>query len=101
MSNKTTIVLALAAGFIGGTISQHIAPPPVYAQPQIPVPREIRAESFVIVDTHGVPRGAFAVNERNGWPMIEITDRKRHAWAARFQLNGLHWNAPPKIIPPQ
>ena len=75
MSNKTTIVLALAAGFLGGIVSQHIAPPPVYAQAQPAVPREIRAESFVIVDTNGVPRGAFAVNGKNGRPMIETRDR--------------------------
>jgi hypothetical protein len=82
MSTKTTIALALTAGFIGGIVSQRIAPPSAYAQAQAPIPREIRAESFVIVDENGSPRGAFGIDRRDGSPNIEIlTDTKGHlAW---------------------
>jgi hypothetical protein len=101
MTNKTTFVLALAAGFLGGIVSQHIMPPPVYAQAQSPVPREIRAESFVIVDTNGVPRGAFAVNGKNGRPTLEMRDRSGRLNETRWQVSGFYRNRPAQIIPPQ
>jgi hypothetical protein len=66
MSTKTTFALALAAGFLGGIISQHITPPRVFAQSPSPAPKEIRAESFVIVDANGKPRGAFGISEKWG-----------------------------------
>ena len=83
MSTKTTLTLALAAGFIGGMVSQRIAPTRAYTQTQTPSP-EIRAQSFVIVDQNGVPRGAFGIDKKNGWPTVEITDPKGHAYWARF-----------------
>jgi hypothetical protein len=83
MSNKTTITLALTAGFIGGIASQRIMPKAVYAQTQTPA-LEIRAQSFVVVDQKGVPRGAFGIDRQNGWPTVEITDPKGHAYWARF-----------------
>jgi len=101
MSNKATVVLALAAGFLGGIVSQHIAPPPIYAQAQPAVPREIRAESFVIVDTNGVPRGAFAINGRNGRPMLEMRDRNGRLGETRWQWEGFRRYRPAQVIPPQ
>lgn len=83
MSNKTTLTLALAAGFIGGIASQRIAPASVHAQTQTP-PLEIRAQSFVVVDQGGLPRGAFGIDRQNGWPIVEITDPNGHAYWARF-----------------
>ena len=79
MSTKTTIALALAAGFIGGTISQRIVPTPVRAQDQPSVPREIRAHKFVLVDDSGVNRGVFGfpvTNRTRGYPGIELMDPK-------------------------
>jgi hypothetical protein len=80
MSTKTTVALALTAGFIGGIVSQHITPPSVYAQAQTRIPNEIQAEIFVIVDANGTPRGAFGVDQE-GDPVIEVTDSKGYpAW---------------------
>jgi hypothetical protein len=64
MGTKKTIALALAAGFIGGIVSQRIAPPSIYAQAQTQIPNEIRAERFVIVDENGTPRGAFGIDKK-------------------------------------
>jgi hypothetical protein len=104
MSARTTLVLALAAGFLGGIASQHITLLPVYAQSQTPIPKEIRAESFVIVDENGAPRGVFGIDKKDG-PIVEITDSKGHAYRARFSSDGVapfpHWFAKPSLVPPQ
>lgn len=50
MTNKTTIALALGAGIIGGMLTRHVAPPSVSAQDKALVTREMRAQSFVLVD---------------------------------------------------
>lgn len=83
MSNRTTVTIALAAGFIGGIASQRIIPALVHAQTQTPAP-EIRAQSFVVVDAKGVPRGAFGIDAKKDWPTVEITDPEGHAYWARF-----------------
>jgi hypothetical protein len=107
MSTKTTLVLALAAGFLGGIASQHIALPPVFAQSQTPIPTEIRAQSFVIVDGNGKPRGAFGV-DRKGDPMIELTDQDgypmwtRWTWALKGGPLMLHDKSiKPHLVPAQ
>jgi hypothetical protein len=105
MKPVTTITLAVVAGFLGGILSQRIVPQPVYAQAQTSIPQEIRAESFVIVDPNGVPRGAFGFDKKNGGPTLEITDTKGHAYWPRFFGNSspLHWteNAKPLVVPPK
>ena len=76
MNTQTTLILALAAGFIGGIVSQHLPLTSVFAQAPMPAAKEIRAEKFVIVDENGLPRGAFGINPKDGWPMIESTGEK-------------------------
>jgi hypothetical protein len=103
MSNKTTIALALAAGFIGGIASQHIAP--VYAQTPTLTPKEIRSETFVIVDENGTPRGAFGIDGK-GEPIMEVTDKKDHPYWPRWEGA---WKGPlvpdfkakPRLVPAQ
>lgn len=73
MSTKTTITIALAAGFAGGFVSQRLAPTPAYAQTS--VPKELRAEKFVLTDEKGTPRGAFGIGGK-GFPTVEVTDAK-------------------------
>jgi hypothetical protein len=87
MSTRTTLILAVAAGFIGGIVSQHLALTPVFAQASTPAAKEIRAEKLVIVDEHGLPRGAFGINPKDGWPMIEFIGEKE-------QLRRVAWVAP-------
>jgi len=89
MSPRTTIVLALAAGFAGGTISQRLAPLPVRAQDQTPIPQEIRAQKFVLVDKDGVNRGVLGIPARGratGSPSLELMDKNGVTWS--YTMNG-------------
>lgn len=79
MTTKTTIAVALAAGFIGGLASQRIVPTLVWAQEQATVPQEIRARRFVIVDEAGVSRGVLGFDKHQR-PNIELMDAKGNTW---------------------
>jgi hypothetical protein len=91
MKNRTTLALALAAGFMGGIVSQRIVPPSVWAQDHAIVPDEIRAHKFVLVDEAGVSRGIFgfaATRPYNGFgaknepfPAMEMMDTKGEVWS--------------------
>jgi hypothetical protein len=83
MTTKATLLLAIAAGFLGGVISQRLVPTPVRAQNDAPVPPEIRAHKFVLVDPAGVDRGVFAFNN-HGDPRIELMDADGRTWGVRF-----------------
>jgi hypothetical protein len=100
MNSKLTVALAIAAGFVGGIASQRFMPPTVYAQAPT-VAKEIRAQSFVIVDEKGVPRGAFGIDKKHR-PTIEITDSKGHASWSEFQGGFvLCGRCKPSLVPPQ
>lgn len=59
--NKTfTIALALAAGLLGGLLTRYIAPPAAHAQDQGAVAKEIRAQSFTLVDEFDHTAGTFS-----------------------------------------
>jgi hypothetical protein len=60
MKKHLNIVLALAAGLLGGLISRYVAPPTAFAQNPTPVTKEIRAQSFVLVDPAGRTLATFA-----------------------------------------
>ena len=81
MSNRTTVILALAAGFVGGLASQRITPTPAWAQGSAPVPPEIRAHKVVLVDEAGVDRGVLGFGKK-GDPAFEMMDLKgrRRTW---------------------
>jgi hypothetical protein len=60
MNNKLTITIALLAGLLGGQITRFLSPSPAFAQnPAQPVTKEIRAQSFTLVDASGFPVGTF------------------------------------------
>lgn len=73
MNNKLTVSLALLAGLAGGMLTRFIAPTPVFAQAPVqilpapapsaptasPVARDIRAESFTLVDQYDNVVGTF------------------------------------------
>ena len=93
MSTKTTVLLAMAAGYIGGLASNRFAPAVVHAQEQPSVPQEIRAHKFVLVDDNGVDRGVFGFNYKAAAD-IELMDLKGHTWG--YQANDAwHRGMPP------
>ena len=58
--NKTlTTALALLAGFMGGVLTHYIAPPVALAQNQALTTKEIRAQSFTLVDPSDHTVGTF------------------------------------------
>ena len=70
MNNKLVIAFALAAGLVGGLLTHYIAPPAAFAQsvsPVNPLPppgvptvvKEIRAQSFTLVDGQNRTIGTF------------------------------------------
>jgi hypothetical protein len=79
MSNKSTIAIAIAAGFLGGFVSQRLTPMVASAQS---APPEIRAGKFVLVDEAGVPKAALGIRSSDRLPTLErIVAGGRHAWA--------------------
>jgi len=91
MNQKLLITLALVAGFAGGLLSSFLAPALVHAQTQ--APKEVRAQSFVLVDPDDNVLGTIS-NEPTGFntrvngrvvanPMIKLLDGKgRELWRA-------------------
>src|ERR1700683_231417 len=58
--NKTlTVALALGAGLLGGLLTRYIAPPATFAQDHAPITKEIRAQSFPLVDSSDQTLGVF------------------------------------------
>ena len=86
MSTKTTIALAIAAGFMGGIASQRIMPVPVRAQEQASIPQEIRAHKFVLVNDAGVDLGVFGIKVYKGdeYAGIEMMDTKGYTAGPRM-----------------
>ena len=76
--NKTAIALAFAAGLTGGVASHVLVPPSVHAESY---PREVRAQSFVLVNDQGKVLGTFA--EEAGRPVLKLFDgSRREIWSA-------------------
>ena len=59
MNNKLVIAVALVAGLVGGLLSRYGAPPSAFAQNQAPVTKEVRAQSFTLVDPTDRTIGTF------------------------------------------
>lgn len=55
------VVFALLAGLLGGLLTRYIAPPTAFAQNQAPIPKDIRAQSFTLLDPSNQPAGTFSV----------------------------------------
>ena len=97
--HRVHILIALAAGFLGGLCSRYALPPSVSAAP--PAPREIRAQRVIITDQTGNAiatfepafSGAPAVTWKSIAPVVVLVDRSgREIWQApnvpSFQLLG-------------
>lgn len=80
---KLNVPLSIAAGLLGGLLSHYIWTPPVHAQSAESAPKEIRAQSFVLVDSKGVAQGVFSVDESAGMPTIKLHNREgQEIWQA-------------------
>jgi hypothetical protein len=89
-NRNLTLVLALAAGLLGGFVSRYITLPSVHAQAQPPNALEIRAQRFSVVDAKGNVIGTFtgAITKEAGYvsrtlPRIALVDSTgRELWSA-------------------
>jgi hypothetical protein len=96
--NKRNVVLSFAAGLLGGAISHYLSPQLVHAQSQ--APKELRAESFVLVNEKGIVLGT--LSDDGGRPslklLMNVAGRSRalavRSEFARPPLDG-------KILPPE
>ena len=69
--NKLNVALALAAGLLGGLLTCYIGPPSAFAQNQAPVAKEIRAQSFTLVDSSNRTIGTFT-SDADGPPPVAV-----------------------------
>ena len=81
MNQKWTLILALAAGFAGSALFNGLSLISVYAQVSSTPPKELRAQSFVLVDDSNKALGRLAIrypaspsSERYGFGYIQLFD---------------------------
>jgi hypothetical protein len=87
MNRRAHLGLSLAAGLLGGLVSHYIAPEMVHAAQVAPAPKEIRAQTFVLVHEDGSPAGLFGV-DLNGRANIELFDRAgKVIWSTDARAN--------------
>jgi hypothetical protein len=82
MNRKLNVGLSVAAGLLGGLLSHYISPEVVHAQVQPAPQKEIRAQSFVLVDGQGATAGVLGF-DKSGNADIELFDRAgKVIWSA-------------------
>jgi hypothetical protein len=70
MNKNLSLALALIAGLLGGLVTRYIAPSPAFAQGQAPITKEIRAQSFALVDPSDRTVGTFTFEPLPGAPIF-------------------------------
>jgi len=90
--NKLNVAPALIAGLLGGLLTRYIAPPVAFAQDQTPAAREIRAQSFTLVDTSDRAVGTFTAEPIPGGRIIKMSPHTP---------NPLNGPVAPQVITPQ
>ncbi len=95
MNKPLTVVLALGGGLLGGLLTRYIGPPSAFAQNQAPATKEIRAQSFTLVDSSNRTIGTFT-SDADGPPapppppgggIAPLTPRRdRPSWRSRIVL---------------
>jgi hypothetical protein len=90
MKPNLSLALALAAGLLGGLLTRYISPPTVSAQNQSQPAKEIRAQSFTLVDQSNQIAGTFTTEPVTGRPIGHPTQTRivlrdpygRELWSA-------------------
>ena len=84
MNQKWTLILALAAGFAGSALFQGLSLVSVHAQVPSALPKEIRAQSFVLVDDSNTALGRFAIR----YPASVSRERYKSGYIQLFDSSG-------------
>ncbi len=84
MKKPSSLWLSLAAGLLGGVLSHYAWTQPVHAQSLASAPKEMRSQSFVLVDDKGAVQGVLSFDEAKNFPTtIKLLDGKGHEiWSA-------------------
>jgi len=93
MNRKLNLSLALAAGLLGGVLSRYVTPLPVQAQAS-PPSKELRAQSFVLVDDKNDIVGTFTASTTGPKPgqnqTVVLLDRNdKEIWRAGVSVKVL------------
>jgi hypothetical protein len=84
--HRNVVILAFAAGLIGGLVQNAIAPIAVFAQAKKAAPKEIQAQNFILVISEGKPMGLFGFDPQ-GKPIIKLVDeRGKTIWTSEVPL---------------
>jgi hypothetical protein len=76
-----TVMLAVTAGFVGGSVSQRIFEAPAVSAQALTPAQQVRASRFSLVDSTGKVQGEFRLN--GGKPEIALYDEDGNiAWRA-------------------
>jgi len=87
MNRRLNLGLSLAAGLLGGFLSHYVSPLLVHAQTQPAPPKEIKAQSFALVNKDGSPAGLFGF-DRDGRPNVLLFDKTgKVVWSAHGDAN--------------
>jgi len=84
MNQKWTLLLALAAGFVGSALFHGLSLVSVYAQVSSTPPKEVRAQSFVLVDDSNNALGRFAIR----YPASASRERYKFGYIQLFDSSG-------------
>lgn len=87
MNRKLNLGLSLAAGLLGGFLSRYISPELVHAQAQAAPPKEIRAQSFVLVNADGKAAGLFGFDQDGQANVILLDKTGKVVWSASGKPN--------------
>jgi hypothetical protein len=86
MNRTATLCLAILAGVAGGVASRYFVPVTAFAQAQTILPKEVRAESFILTDDSGKTLGVFTAKPQRPAgepPSIILLDAKgKQIWSA-------------------
>jgi hypothetical protein len=78
MSRAMNVGLSLAAGLLGGVLSHYVSPESVHAQLKAAFPKEIAAQSFVLVNEKGrVIRNIRILKAISSWVSVTPDTRLR------------------------
>jgi hypothetical protein len=86
MKKHVIVVVPFVAGLLGGLLARYAEPPTAFAQDQAPVAKEIRAQSFTLVDSHDVAMGTFTVRSEPGTQTVTLPGGRRVPMHSRIVL---------------
>ena len=102
MNRKWNLSLSLAVGMLGGFLSNYISPKLIHAQEKTVPTKEIKAQSFVLVNEDGSPAGLFGFDKDGKANVVLLDTAGKVVWKATglaSTLNPDPSNPNPRIVP--